>query len=110
MENFMTYAKMMAEKYPNDYRKALVRAAKEREHRIEVAGRSLFILERYLDDKTIGQCIGIPVAVSANMENLVAFCRKNWGENVEFDEHNRTQSFETDMGKVYFEISTVAFV
>ena len=92
------------------HRKAMVRAAKDNRHHIEVAGKSCYILERTHEDNMIHRWISTTIAVSTNRENLIAFCKKLYGDGIEFDEHDRTKSFDTDMGLAYFKITSVAYV
>ena len=90
--------------------KAIVGASFDSERHIEVAGSTFFILERIHKDNMIHRWIDTRIAVSANRDDLIAFCRKLYGEDIEFDEQNRTKSLETDMGIAYFQINTVALV
>lgn len=92
------------------HRKAMIRAAKDNRHNIDVAGKCLYILERTHEDNLIHRWISTTIAVSAKKEELIAFCKRLYNEDIEFDEHNRTKSFDTDMGLAYFKIKSVAYV
>lgn len=70
----------------------------------------MFILERTHNDNMINRWISTPIAVSESKDELIAFCHKLYGAGVEFDEKDRSKSFETDMGEVYFRIEIIALV
>lgn len=93
-----------------DYRKALGRAERNREHIIEQAGKTMLIVERYHEDNMINRGISTPIAVSESKDALIAFCRKLYGADIEFDDHDRTRTFETYMGKTSLTILEIATV
>ena len=70
----------------------------------------LLILERTHNDNMINRWISTPIAVSESKDELIAFCHKLYGAGVEFDEKDRSKSFETDMGEAYFRIEIIALV
>ena len=92
------------------YRKARKRAGQDKKHIIEQAGKSLFILERTHNDNMINRWISTPIAVSESKDELIAFCHKLYGAEVEFDENDRSKHIETDMGEAYFDIEKIALV
>ena len=91
-------------------REAMKRARRDKMHVVEQAGKSLFILERTHNDNMINRWISTPIAVSESKDELIAFCHKLYGAGVEFDEKDRSKSFETDMGEAYFRIEIIALV
>ena len=70
----------------------------------------MFILERTHNDNMIKSWISTPIAVSESKDELIAFCHKLYGAGVEFDEKDRSKSFETDMGEAYFRVEKIALV
>ena len=67
------------------YRKARKRAGQDIRHIIEQAGKSLFVLERTHNDNMINRWISTPIAVSESKDELIAFCHKLYGAEVEFN-------------------------
>ena len=92
------------------YRKARKRAGQDIRHIIEQAGKSLFILEPTHNDNMISRWIITPIAVSESKDELIAFCQKLYGAEVEFNDKDRSKSFETDMGEAYFRVEKIALV
>ena len=91
-------------------RKAMKRAGQDKRHIMEFAGKSQFVLIRYHNDNMINRWISTPIAVSEQKSSLVGFCRKLYGSCIEFDDKDRSQSVETDMGESYFCVESVASV
>lgn len=111
MKNNLTEQEMLALNCSFErHRKAMIRAGRDKRHVIEQAGKSLFILERTHNDNMIDRWISTPIAVSESKEELIAFCRRLYGDEVEFDDNDNSKSFETDMGEAYFRIGHVASV
>lgn len=92
------------------HRKAMISAGRDNKKNIEAAGNSLYILQRTHNDNMINRWISTPIAVSESVEDLIAFCRKQYGEGFVFDEQLRSNSYETEMGEAYFRIDRVAKV
>lgn len=92
------------------YRKALIRAAQDNEHLVEVAGRSIYILERVCLDNMINRAINTPIAVAETKEGLIDFCYKMYGNDIPFDENGKTPIIQTPMGEASFQIKTVAWL
>ena len=78
--------------------------------RNEQAGKSLFILERTHNDNMINRWISTPIAVSESKDELITFCHTLYGAEIEFDDKDRSKSFETDMGEAYFRVEKIALV
>ena len=93
-----------------NHRKAMIRAGRDRKHVIEQAGKSLFILERTHNDNMINRWISTPIAVSESKDELITFCHTLYGTEIEFDDKDRSKSFETDMGEAYFRVEKIALV
>ena len=107
----MTEEEMMAVNCSFErHRKAMIRAGRDKKHVVEQAGKSLSVLERTHNDTMINRWISTPIAVSESKDELIAFCHKLYGAGVEFDEKDRSKSFETDMGEAYFRIEIIALV
>ena len=107
----MTEEEMMAVNCSCErYRIARIRAGRDKKHVIEQAGKSLFILERTHNDNMINRWISTPIAVSESKDELIAFCHKLYGAEVEFNENDRSKHIETDMGEAYFDIEKIALV
>ena len=92
------------------HRKAMIRAAREKERIMEAAEKSLFVLERIHLDNLIKRQICTLIAVSEKENNLKDFFHRHCFFNIEFDENGTTQSVETEMGIATFRIRTIAFV
>lgn len=92
------------------YRKAMIRAAKDKQQVVEQAGKFVFILVRTHNDNLINRRISTPIAVSDSKRSLIEFCHRLYGADVEFDDSYRSNSVETDMGEAKFCIQQVAFL
>lgn len=92
-----------------DYRKALIRSAREKQQLIEAAGKSLYVLERTYLDNLINRAISSPIAVAETKDELVSFCHKVYGDNIHFDDNGRTPAIDIAMGIASFQIKTIAY-
>lgn len=92
------------------YRKALIRSAQEQRKLVEVAGGSLYVLERTCLDNMINRCISTPIAVAETKEELISFCRKIYGDSIPFDDNGKTPTIHIPMGEASFQIKTVAII
>lgn len=111
MANNMTEEEMMAVNCSFEiHRKAVIRAGRHKKYIIEQAGKAVFIQECTLNDNMINRWISTSIAVSESKDELMAFCHKLYGAEVEFDDKDHSKSFDTDMGVAYFSIKQVALV
>ncbi len=85
-----------------------MRSAQEQRQLVEVAGGSLYILERTCLDSMINRSISTPIAVAETKEELVGFCQEIYGDDIPFDDNGRTPTVHIPMGKASFQIKTVA--
>ena len=92
------------------YRKAMIRAGRNQKVILETAGSSMFILERIHNDNLINRWIGTPIGVSQDMDNLVQFCKKLYGQDAVFADTGQSNVIETDIGQAYFTIKEIALV
>lgn len=90
------------------YRKALIRASQDNKRLIEVAGKSIYILERVCLDNIINRAISTPIAVAETKEELIDFCHLMYGDYIPFNDNGNTPTIQIPMGEASFQIKTVA--
>ena len=89
------------------YRKALIRAAQDNKYMIESVGKSIYVLERTCLDNMINRSISTPIAVAETKEELITFCCSMYGDDIPFDDKDKTPTIQTPMGEASFRIKEV---
>ena len=92
------------------YRKAMIRAAEDNRRVLATAGNSMFMLQRYHEDNLVDRWVGTPIAVSHDKDSLEEFCRKLYGQEIGFDDNDKSSVIEMKIGQAYFKIIEIALV
>lgn len=90
------------------YRKALIRAAQDNKRLVEVAGKSIYILEHVCLDNMINLTISTPIAVAETKEEIIDFCHSMYGDDIPSDDNGKTPTIKIPMDDASFQIKTVA--